>query len=77
MTDPVETPAPERIWAWSETRLFRWWTESRQCADFGADYNAVEYVRADLVAALVAEAGAKEREACAKIADERKDEPPT
>ena len=54
MTDPVETLAPERIWAWAETRLFRWWTESRQCADFGAEYNAVEYVRADLAEAEVA-----------------------
>jgi hypothetical protein len=65
MTDPVETRAPERIWAWERDieNPTNVWTKLHPRLE-----RAVEYIRADAVAALVAEAVAQEREACAETA---------
>ena len=48
MTSPYigTPPAPERIWAWEESRTFRWWSVG-DLSGLRPD-SAVEYVRDDI-----------------------------
>lgn len=63
MTDPVETRAPERFAIAKDGHTY----PIRQDDDLWA--GDVEYIRADLVDALVADAVKAEREACANEAE--------
>lgn len=69
MTDPVETRAPERVYLDGDATIDEgYWPRCfgtpKPCSE-----PALEYIRADLVAALVAEAVAQERAHCADIPD--------
>lgn len=67
MTDPMEMRAPERVYLDGDATVDEGYWPRCFGTPKPCSAPALEYIRADLVAALVAEAVAKEREACVKV----------